>query len=107
MNVTETKITERQFKPYSMYRNKYDKPYADSVVYVDFNESVWEHIENRRNRPYTLLKPIIAAELRERHIQFDKIRWNRYAGCSMCPCSGGFIIEGFRGHDIWMTVTKD
>lgn len=106
MNVTETKITERTY-PVRKYASKYDRPYADSVVYVDFGESVWEHIENRRNRPYNVLKPIIGAALREQGIQFEKIRWNRYAGCSMCPCSGGFIVEGYTGHDIWMKVTKD
>jgi hypothetical protein len=108
MNLTIEKIQERTYSPRSLGSNRYDRIYTEAVVYVDFGESVWEHLENRRTRPYNQLKPLIANELRKNHITFTKIRWNRYAGCSMCPCSGGFIIEGgFTGHDIWMNATKD
>ena len=107
MNVTETTIKERSWAYNQRFTSRYERPYAYSIVYVDFGETVLEHLENRRNRPYNLLKPIIARELTARGIEFSKIRWNRYAGCSMCPCSGGFIIEGHRSHTIWMTVTQD
>lgn len=40
-----------------------------------------------------------------------KARWSRYAGCSSCPCSPGFVIEdidgvpGDKGREIWVTVS--
>ena len=61
-----------------------DSRYAPSRVFVDFGEDVWTHLANRRSRDYTTLKPLIAAKLTEMGIEFTKISWNRYAGCSMC-----------------------
>lgn len=86
-----------------------DSRWAESRVFVDFGEDVWTHLANRRSRDYTTLKPLIAAKLTEMGIEFTKIRWNRYAGCSMCPCSGGFMIErtdkyGSIGVDYWAKV---
>ena len=40
-----------------------------------------------------------------------KVRWDRHAGCSSCPCSPGFVVEdidgvkGDKGREIWLTVT--
>lgn len=36
--------------------------------------------------------------------------WSKHAGCKMCSCSPGFILEGQdNGRDIWVTIdiTKD
>ena len=37
-----------------------------------------------------------------------KVRWSQYAGCS-CPCSPGFIVEGYpqavSRQDIYVTVS--
>ena len=39
-----------------------------------------------------------------------KISWSQYAGCSMCPCSPGFIVQSdprvsdLIGQSIWVTV---
>jgi hypothetical protein len=45
---------------------------------------------------------------------FDKLglpadtvaKWNRYAGCSMCPCSPGFIVEGHYGKFVGVTIAN-
>lgn len=82
-----------------------DRPHSPSRVFTSFvGESVYEHLENRRQRPYTEMKPIIAKALTEAGIKFTKIRWNRYAGCDTCACSGGFIIEGHDGQDFWADI---
>jgi hypothetical protein len=70
-----------------------DSRYGLDRVFVDFGEDVWTHLANRRSRDYTTLKPLIAEKLKEMGVEFTKIRWNRYAGCDMCPCSGGFMLE--------------
>ena len=31
-------------------------------------------------------------------------KWNRYAGCTMCPCSPGFILEGHNGKEFHVTI---
>lgn len=86
-----------------------DRPSGPSRVFVDFGEDVWTHLANRRSRDYNTLRPLIAAKLTELGIEFTKLRWNRYAGCSMCPCSGGFIIEDGKswrndGKDYWAKI---
>lgn len=85
-----------------------DRPYDESRVFVDFEgETILDNLNNRVARPYTTLKPIIIEKLKEQGIVFEKIRWSRKAGCRMCPCSPGFIIEGNYGKDFWLTVTDD
>ena len=94
---------EYNFKKYRVPNE--DNPRSESRVFMDFNETVIEHLENRRSRPYNQLRPVIAAVLREQGIRFEKLRYSRYAGCSMCPCSGGFIIvNGDIGKDYWVSV---
>jgi hypothetical protein len=85
------------------------QPTAPSRVFVDFGEDVWTHLANRRSRDYNTLRPLIAAKLREMGVEFVKLSWSRYAGCSMCPCSGGFIIDDGKnwrsdGKDYWAKV---
>ena len=97
METTITKMVVTKLEA-SKYERKFgetgnDSRWAFSRVFVDFGEDVWTHLANRRSRDYTTLKPLIAEKLTEMGIEFTKIRWNRYAGCSMCPCSGGFMIE--------------
>ena len=70
-------------------------PYAPSRVYIDFKgESIYDNINNRRQRPSTTLKPLVKDVLEKNGIAFDKIRWSSKAGCTMCPCSPGFLIDG-------------
>jgi hypothetical protein len=84
------------------------RPYDESRVFVDFEgETVFDNLNNRVARPYTQLRPIVIEKLKAEGIEFTKIRWSRKAGCRMCPCSPGFIIEGHYGKDFWLTVTDD
>jgi len=104
MDATITSFKQRTWSEFKA--TKYDHPYRESRVFVSFDETVWEHLENRRNRPYNTLKPLVAAALRASGVPFTKLSWSRYAGCTMCPCSGGFIIEGgHTGHDLWVKVS--
>lgn len=83
-----------------------DRPSDESRVFIDFEgETILDNLNNRVARPYTTLKPIVIEKLKESGIDFEKIRWSRKAGCRMCPCSPGFIIDGHYGKDFWLTVT--
>lgn len=100
ISTRERKVDYRRGRP-----AREDSPYSETRVYVDFNETLLENLANRRSRPYNELKPIVAAALTKQGIRFEKLRWSRYAGCSMCPCSGGFIlVNGDIGKDIWVSV---
>ena len=81
-----------------------DRTYAPSRVFIDLGESVWEHLNNRHNRDWQALKPIVAGLLWSNGIAFEKLSWNKHAGCKMCACSGGFIITGHTGQDFWLKV---
>jgi hypothetical protein len=107
--ITQIKVTEvtasKYPRKYEYKQQASDSPYAPSRVFVDFGEDVWTHLANRRSRDYNTLRPLIAAKLIEQGIKFEKLSWNRYAGCSMCPCSGGFVLtNGEVGVDYWAKI---
>jgi hypothetical protein len=106
--IKQIKVTE--VKP-SNYERKHganqksDRPWSPSRVFIDFGEDVWTHLANRRSRDYNTLRPLVAAKLAEQGVKFEKLSWNRYAGCDMCPCSGGFVlVNGETGKDYWAKV---
>lgn len=63
------------------------------IYFWPSKESVLENLENRRNRPYKEWKKLIPEVLKQLNIVDPgyKWTWNQYAGCSMCPCSPGFV----------------
>lgn len=81
-----------------------DRTFAPSRVFIDLGESVWEHLNNRHNRDWQTLKPIVAGLLWANGIAFEKLSWDKHAGCKMCACSGGFVIKGHTGQDFWLSV---
>jgi len=85
---------------------KYDRPDYPSRVFLEFGETVWEHLENRRSRPWQELKPVVEEELKRLGVDVHKLSWNLNAGCGMCPCSGGFLVDGENGKDWYMKVVK-
>lgn len=96
---------------YSKYTKRWerpsagDTPYDPSRVFIDFKgENILDNLNNRTARPYTTLRPIVIQALKDKGIEFEKIRWSQKAGCRMCPCSPGFIIEGHYGKDFWLEV---
>lgn len=58
------------------------------------DETIIEHLMNRRNRPSKLYRVLLESALLKLDIEFEKIQWSQHAGCSMCACSPGFIITG-------------
>jgi hypothetical protein len=101
-----TKLEKSAYaRKYEYKQQRSDSPFAPSRVFLDFGESVWEHLSNRRSRDYNTLRPLIAKKLEEMGIKFEKLSWSRYAGCDMCPCSGGFVLkDGEVGVDYWAKI---
>lgn len=86
-----------------------DRPqekWGKTRVYIFPSETILENLMNRRERPAKQWKKeILPVVLGRLGIDMSrvKIRWSQYAGCS-CPCSPGFILDGHRGHDIFVDV---
>lgn len=76
-------------------------------VYVNCpDESVFDNFANRVARPHLVWKPRVVEALKRIGVT-GKLSWNIKAGCSMCPCSPGFILTGSGlpgGVDIWVTL---
>lgn len=92
------------FRSNGRWVERADQKSAPSRVFIDLGESVWEHLNNRHSRDWQALKPIVAGLLWSNGIAFEKLSWNKYAGCKMCACSGGFVITGHTGQDFWLKV---
>lgn len=87
-------------------RRDADSPAGRTRVYVHpEGENIIENLMNRRSRPYKLYRPLVEKALRHKKIDWTKLKWSQKAGCTMCPCSPGFIVEGSRGLDIWVTIS--
>lgn len=67
-----------------------------------------EDLSNRTRRPQAILRAAAIDGLARIGIVDVKLKWSQYAGCSMCPCSPGFIIDStdksLQGIDLWVTV---
>ena len=57
------------------------------------DETIMENLENRKRRPYNVYKTLIHSSGLSDIINIDKLSWNQHAGCTMCPCSPGFILN--------------
>jgi hypothetical protein len=71
-------------------------------------ETVMENFrEGRHTRPYNQYKQEVLPQLfRKLGLEGVKVGWSKKAGCTMCPCSPGFIVkEGNVPFDIHVTVT--
>jgi hypothetical protein len=92
--------------------NRSTKRAATRIYIWPKGETILENLMNRRDRPYTTYRkevlPGVLAGLGIRY-QDVKVRWSQYAGCTMCPCSPGFILDGYfenlTNKDVHVTLT--
>jgi len=89
----------------------YTEKTKKSRIYVfGDEESVLDNLQNRLNRPVALWEMIAVKALEECGFgkeDYSKLKWSQKAGCSMCPCSPGFILqENFWGYDFFVSVEK-
>ncbi len=90
----DLRIRKRVWEPrYERYSSFVSAP----RIYVqvgDFN--LLENLENRRRRPYTEFRKYIERVVWPTLGWQDtapKLGWRQNAGCSMCPCSPGFVVQ--------------
>ena len=115
LNIVKFECRPRSYRTSNSHRELT----AKTRVYVSHEgESVLEGFGNRAARPSTLYRklvmPYVMLNLSEAGWEGDvdpeegsteaKFYWNKFAGCSSCPCSPGFVVEDHYGHDVWVTI---
>jgi hypothetical protein len=56
--------------------------------------------EGRHSRPFLEFRRQLMDEvLRQAGLREQKALWSQKAGCSMCPCSPGFVLEDLAGYE--------
>jgi hypothetical protein len=116
-NIKPTNMQIQEIKINLNPRRQGEKKQTSPKMYLYINnESLVENLINRRNRPYNEYKKLIIPKVMESiskthpelfaRIKNVKWGWDRYCGCSMCPCSPGFIGEGahYEPTDIYVTI---
>ncbi len=98
-NMQIQKITVRSAEKRSGEKNRLS---PKLYIWVK-NETILENLVNRRNRPFTEYKkhviPKVMESLMHTHPHLhDRLKnakwgWDKHCGCSMCPCSPGFIAK--------------
>jgi hypothetical protein len=98
------------------YNEQYKRGRKEIVVFVNSNrpfdkgdlvaDFVWRQTHKK---PYSNKEILDAIEpvLESRGLDVVKIRYDKYAGCSMCPCSPGYVVTVEPGYDggkiaIWL-----
>lgn len=92
-----------QIKVESYHERKGEPHKFKNKIYMWPDETVWENLENRRNRPHTEWKkeviPMVMDWLKTNKpnhyetLKNSKWGWRQNCGCSMCPCSPGFVSD--------------
>jgi hypothetical protein len=95
---------------------RYWRDYVKSPrMYVSVaDETVFDNLANRKRRPYNVYKTLIQSSGIGEVLNLDGLRWSQKAGCTMCPCSPGFILndQSFTTEDgnsvyrfdVWVTL---
>ena len=110
MKITNFSLTKRDFRAsYREYSRK------TRLFVFPANETVWENLENRRQRPVAEFRKVAYEALAQLgYTKSDvKLRWDIHAGCAMCACSAGFVMdftdskagEGLRNKDLEVVFT--
>jgi hypothetical protein len=95
-------------------RKNEPKKYSTKVYIFHERENIITNLIERHKRPFLVYKkelvPLILQKLEKEHkLVFDTIKgqnweWSKNCGCSMCPCSPGFIIDNGYVTDIFVTI---
>ncbi len=82
-------------------------------VFVSFTQGfdLLEDLTNRTSRPYNVVRPAVEKALKDAGFEYRRLAWSQKAGCSMCPCSPGFIMKdqvaGPRRMNVWLTLSEN
>jgi hypothetical protein len=90
------------------------KSQKPKIYFFIEDETILENLENRCSRPYKEYKKLIPEALTRLNLVNPgyKWKWDPKAGCSMCPCSPGFVPSNMSSipsndltsHSIYVTI---
>jgi hypothetical protein len=107
-NVTAEILVRHRVTDWSQ-RRPHDRDRSTGKTRVYFfheGENVIQNFGNRHARPVDVYKSFLPEVEKIVDGGLGKARWDRYAGCSLCPCSPGFVCET-PGFDIWVTMSEE
>ncbi len=113
------KSNTMKIKSFSIQKeyNRTNEPhkYKNKMYIYPSGETLLENLENRRSRPYQVYKkeviPMVMEQLKKKYPDFyeelkdTKWSWNQKCGCSMCPCSPGFVGSSIGNFMISVDIT--
>jgi hypothetical protein len=67
-------------------------------------ETVGEQLVNRRSRPFAEYRKMLPAIFEAFKLPQLTAKWSQRAGCNMCPCSPGFVLDGHRGAEFYISI---
>ena len=106
MNIQEIMLAKRTGG--AAFRKSHMVPKARVYIHID-GETLWQNLNDRRSRPYTAYRNEVLPQLGKLlgiDISRLDLRWSQKAGCSMCPCSPGFIDQNhLLTRDVHVTIT--
>jgi len=98
------KFTIKKLKiNHESYSSRKGEPYKYSnKLYIwTSGETILENLQNRRSRPHDFYKreiiPVVMKQIEEqfpeeaKYLGKENWGWRAKCGCSMCPCSPGFV----------------
>lgn len=77
------------------------------------DETILDNLANRKRRPYNVYKTLIHSSAISSVLDLSKLSWSQHAGCKMCACSPGFVLnyqnleiedKAFTRFDVWVTL---
>ena len=117
MKIKNVKVIKNT--PEGSYRSGFSyrahqKSLKPKIYFFIEDETILENLENRRSRPHQEYKKLIPEALTHLNLENPgyKWKWDPKAGCSMCPCSPGFVPSNMSsipsniltGQSIYVTI---
>ena len=103
----ELTISERPRNFWHMTNREYNAKTRLYILHV--GESILDNFGfGRDTRPTEFYRKNILPHLR-RSLNLDgvKMTWNRKAGCAMCPCSPGYVLDSHARKDFYVSVSAN
>lgn len=92
--IVEAEVTERRQPTAYSHRDWQEYESKPRVYFWEDGESILDHLANRRCEPYRIYRKVLDNVLQDLGVTYDRANWSQRAGCTMCPCSPGFILTG-------------
>lgn len=113
-NLKITKLEVRK-RTYKSTRNERELNAKTRVYVFHDGESVLEGFGNRTARPNKVYRKEVMPDVLDALLleteggwvnPNHKFDWSKWAGCSMCPCSPGFVMQAHWGYEVFVHIAN-